>query len=130
MSVFEDDQKLSPSDAKKKLKRLENQMRQDSCLRALESLSKYENNEILRNALTYYKKNKYLTPRYAFVVFWKLGEGKIDHKPSFFKISLRRDKYKEDLENMQTDRVHLIWPALTSSQRKLAESYGHNPPRT
>lgn len=29
---------------------------------------------------------------------------------------------------MQTDRVHIIWPALTSSQRKLAEQLGHSKP--
>ena len=29
---------------------------------------------------------------------------------------------------MQLDRVHVIWPALTTSQRKLVQSYGHAPP--
>ncbi|WP_305803000.1 hypothetical protein, partial [Thiolapillus sp.] len=42
--------------------------------------------------------------------------------------SLKRDKYKNDLREMEPHRVHLIWPALTSSQRKLALSMGHSAP--
>jgi hypothetical protein len=69
-----------------------------------------------------------LTPKFAFVVFWRLKENKIDHHPSFFKISLRRDKYKRDLAQMPLKRVHMIWPALTSSQRKIAIKSGHTAP--
>jgi hypothetical protein len=128
ISVFDDDQKLDASGARKKLNRLTDQMRLESCLRALEKLAHSESNQILSNALAYYAKNKCLTPKFAAVVFWRLREHKIDHKPSFFKVNLRRDKYKHDLSRMETWRVQAIWPALSSSQRKLAESLGHQAP--
>jgi hypothetical protein len=98
-------------------------------LKALSSLAKAEQNEILSNALRFYEKNKYLTPKFAFVVLWKLQQHQLDHSPSFFKIGLKKEKYRSDLRTMPTDRVHVIWPALSSTQRKMAEAMGHSPPR-
>lgn len=128
LSVFEEGQRLSPTDSKKKLNRLIQQMRLESCVKALSKLAETENNEILKNALAHYQKNKNLTPKYAFVVFWKLESHTIDHNPSFFKISLKRQKHKIDLSEMPTERVHKIWPALSSAQKKLAIEMGHSPP--
>lgn len=128
LQVFENGRVLDEVGTKKKLDSLMKQMRIESCIKALDRLAEAENNDILSNALTYYKKNKYLTPKQAFVVLWRLRKHKIDHSPSFFKVSLKRDKYKRDLQLMEESRVHVIWPALTSSQRKIAEKYGHKAP--
>lgn len=131
VQVFEAGNLLSPERAKKKLDALRRQMRLDSCLRALRELAAAEeNNEILSKALDYYAKNKYLTPKFAFVVFWRLSAKKIDHSPSFFKVSLKKDTYKRDLAQMPTERVHKFWSALSSSQRNLAIRYGHTEPET
>jgi len=128
LSVFESGRRLSESDAKKKLERLMQQMRLESCIRALEKLATAEKNEILSNALLYYRKNKYLSPKFAFVVLWRLRSNKIDHSPSFFKINLKRDKYQNDLRSMSLNHVHTIWPALSSSQRDMAIRMGHTAP--
>jgi len=128
LSVFEAGHRLSASDSKKKLERLMQKMRLESCIKALERLATSEQNEILSNALGYYRANKHLTPKYAFVVLWRLRQNNIDHSPSFFKVSLKKDKYKSDLRAMPLSRVHTIWPALTSAQRRLATELGHSPP--
>jgi len=128
LSVFEDGLKLSEKQAKKKLERLTQQMRLESCIKALERLAEAEENDILNSALAYYDENKYLTPKQAFVVLWRLRENNIDHSPSFFKISLKRERYRDDLRDMKTSRVHVIWPALSSTQRRLAEELGHTAP--
>lgn len=128
LSVFEQGRKLSAVDAKKKLERLMQQMRLEACIKALDVLASTEDNPILSNALAFYKLNKYLTPKYAFVVLWRLKEHQIDHSPSFFKLSLKKDKYKDDLREMPTQRVDVLWPALTSAQRQVAMSMGHAPP--
>jgi hypothetical protein len=120
--------RLSAADAKKTLDKLREKMRLESCLNALEKLARSENNAILRGALEYYRKNKNLSPKMAFVVFWKLSEFKIDHSPSFFKINLKRHRYANDLKSMPTDRVHRFWKALSSSQRQRAVEMGHIPP--
>ena len=128
LSVFEDGLKLSGQQAKIKLDRLTQQMRLDSCIKALERLAEAENNKILHNALAYYDENKCLTPKQAFVVLWRLEKNQIDHSPSFFKVSLQRQKYRDDLRDMEASRVRLIWPALSSSQRGLAVKLGHSAP--
>lgn len=130
LSVFEAGRRLSPDDAKKKLDRLVQQMRLESCIRALEQLAETENNDILKSALAFYKKNKYLTPKYAFVVLWRLQSNDIDHSPSFFKVSLKKERYQRDLKVMPLSRVHVIWPALSSSQREKALAMGHTAPST
>lgn len=128
VSVFEGGKKLSETDTRKKLDRLMQQMRIEVCVRALEQLAEKEKNAILRNALEYFRKNKYLTPKFAFVVLWRLRSNRIDHSPSFFKVNLQRDKLKKDLAHMQLSHVHTIWPALTSAQRGIAKRFGHTPP--
>jgi hypothetical protein len=62
------------------------------------------------------------------VVFWRLGHHRIDYAPSFFKITLKKKRHMEDLEKMETPRVHLFWRALTPAQRKQAVAFGHAPP--
>lgn len=128
LSVFEAGRKLSHTDAKKKLERLTDQMRLDSCIKALEKLSTTENNGMLSNALKYYRTNKYLSPKFAFVVLWRLKANAIDHSASFFKVNLQRSKYKDDLRTMKQGHVEMIWPALSSSQRQMALQMGHKLP--
>jgi len=128
LSVFEQGRKLSAADSKKKLDRLMQQMRLESCIKSLQKLASSENNSILENALAYYQKNKYLTPKYAFVVLWRLQAQRIDHSPSFFKVNLKKDKFKDDLRSMQLSHVHVIWPALSSTQRTMALGMGHSAP--
>lgn len=128
LSVFESGLRLSESDAKKKLERLVRQMRLESCVHALEKLALTERNQMFANALKYYKKNKNLSPKFAFVVLWRLRSNKIDHSPSFFKVNLKREKYKQDLRAMDLSHVHAIWSALSSSQRDMAMRMGHSAP--
>jgi len=128
VQVFDRGNLLDAKGSKKKLNDLKQKMRLDSCIKALSNLADQEPNDILSNALEFYLKNKYLTPKFAYVVFWRLSKNKIDHNPSFFKVNLQKDKYKRDLAQMQKDRVQKIWPALSSSQRKLAINYGHAGP--
>ncbi len=128
LPVYENGVLLDERNTRKKLEALKNKMRMESCVNALALVAMKENSDILSNALAFYRKNKYLTPRFAFVVLWRLQVNNIDHCPSFFRVSLKRDKYKHDLRSMELRKVQLIWPALSSSQRRMAESFGHLPP--
>ncbi|WP_370978989.1 hypothetical protein [Agaribacterium sp. ZY112] len=129
VQVFDDAGKvLDKKGAEKKLNELQRKMCYESCINALKKLAQAESNEILSNALNYYLKNKYLTPKFAFVVFWRLQKNNIDHSPSFFKVTLNRRKYKDDLKEMDTFKVHKFWKALSSGQKKTAERLGHSAP--
>ena len=128
VSVFEAGRKLSIKDTQKKLDRLTQKMRDDACLRSVHKLADAEGGSMLANAVRYYQSHGYLSPKFAFVVLWRLKENGIEHSPSFFKIALRRDQHKKDLQEMKLSNVHMIWPALSSSQREQAIRLGHRPP--
>ncbi|MFC5050923.1 hypothetical protein ACFPK9_09875 [Rubritalea spongiae] len=130
VKVFEDGELLNKQDTRRKLNKLIERMHQESCFKALEMVLEEEDNPILRNALSYYKKNKYFTPKFAFVVLWRLNTNQINHNPSYFNVKLNKDSYKRDLEKMNEFRVHTIWKSLSSSQRALAERLGHKPPKS
>lgn len=130
VSVFEHGRKLSSEDAKKKLNRVLQKLRQDACMVALERVAAAEKNDILFNALRYFKENKHLSPKFAFVVLWRLRINKIEHSPSFFKVTLKHAKHQADLNAMEISRVHVIWPALTTAQREMAVRMGHRQPTT
>jgi hypothetical protein len=128
VAVYDGLRRLSAAEAKKRLEKLTQQMRLDSCVRALEKLARMESSPILNNALSYYRTNKKLTPKQAFVVFWRLRRNGIDHAPSFFNITLRKKRYMADLREMETSKVHFFWKAMTPSQRRQALNFGHNAP--
>lgn len=128
VAVLEKGRRLSPTEAKRHLTKLTQQMQLESCIRTLEQLATKESNPILSGALDYYRKNKKLTPKYAAVVFWKLQAFNVDHHPSFFQVELRRAQHVEDLRQMPTARVHRFWSALTTAQRRKAVELGHAPP--
>ena len=130
VQVFERGVLLNALESKKKLNRLTRQMRLNSCIKALTELADKENNNILKNALKYYVRNGSLTPKFAFVVLWRLKENDIDHSPSFFKVTIQKRVHKENLADMEESRVHTIWQALSGAQRKTAVELGHSPPKT
>ena len=131
--VFEAGVLLDPRSARRKLNRLRKRPQHDSCVKTLERVVGKENNpktwDILRSALDYYRQNEYLTPRYAYVVFWRLKEHKIDHIPKLFKVGSKEKKDKIALRDMSDSHVNIIWPALSPGQRRLAAKFGHHGPQ-
>lgn len=114
---------------RRKLNSLKRRREYESCVKALERVAAQESNSaILHNASSYYHEHKCLTPKFAFVVLWRLKVNRVDHAPQFFKVSLKRNKEKADLRDMPRHRVHLLWPALSPSQRQLAVRLGHCAP--
>jgi hypothetical protein len=114
---------------RQRLNQIKQKMRLDACLAALSNVARLEQNEILDSALAYYAANKNLSPKFAYVVFWRLQVHRIDHSPSFFKIATRRDRHRRDLWEMHPDRVRLLWPALSANQRELVLRAGYLPPQ-
>ncbi|HEX2963531.1 MAG TPA: hypothetical protein VHO43_17175 [Ignavibacteriales bacterium] len=127
IAVYDKGILLDKSDARKKLNKLTKEMHFRYCIKALLSLAQKEDDDRLFNALIFYERNRFLTPKYANLVLWKLNLNKIDHNPAFFKINLAKPKYKEAISAMESFKIKRIWPALTSSQRKLVESLRKTP---
>jgi hypothetical protein len=124
VAVYEGTRRLTGSQAERKLNELIEDARQRACLKALREVARKEANDILTNAISYFQEHGSLSPRLAFVVLWRLREHGIDHNPLLFKVNLRRQKYMRDLEEMPANKVRLLWPALSASQRKKAKEAG------
>jgi hypothetical protein len=95
VAVYEDGERLSTRDAKRRLNKLIQKMRLDACIKALQRLARTEHSQILSGALEYYLTNKKLTPKQAFVVFWRLQANRIDHDPAFFQYHPMQAKIHE-----------------------------------
>jgi hypothetical protein len=128
VAVYEGGLRLSSKDTRRRLHKLVQKMRLDSCINSLERLAHAEASQILLGALAYYRTNKKLTPKQAFVVFWRLRSNRIDHDASFFNVTLKKKRYMDDLAAMETTKVHFFWRALTPGQRKNAVAMGHSAP--
>jgi hypothetical protein len=133
IKVFDDDSGdvLDSKAAKRKLDKLTDNMRRKSCLNAIRLAIESERFEkvrkILNGAYYFYSEKGYLTPKYARSVLKGLSRNKIDHNPSFFKVSLKNGGYKEDLSEISEEDFRIIWGALTSSQREIAIKLGKAP---
>lgn len=114
--------------AGKKLNDLQEKCRFESCIKSLEALAEAEDNNYLSLALEYFKKNKYLSPKLAAIVAWRMKENEIDYSPSFFRVSFKRHQYQMDFSRMPTWKAHTIWDMLSPSQRKYAQQF-HQPPK-
>lgn len=101
-------------------------VRRKRCLQFLQKLVTQLDEPILKNALSFYDKNHYLTPKFAFVVLWKLKQNNIDHEPSFFKIYIRTKKCKQDLLDMEFSKVKVIAEALNSNQIEILPAWMRN----
>src|SRR5262249_358345 len=72
IAIYEGDKVLDKSSAQRKLNTLMQSMRHEFCLKVLNRVAEKTKNKILRDALKFYRKNKYLTPKLASVAFWQL----------------------------------------------------------
>lgn len=131
--VYEDGKLLTLAETKKALNEHKKKMHHKACVRSIEKLIPSIENEklkgIVKNALKYYRKNKILTPRFAHLLIWQLKSNKVHHNPKYFKIKLNSDLCKDGLRDLIKEdyKVKLIWPSLTSSQKKIALRMGYNP---
>lgn len=50
---------------------------------------------------------------------WRLSVSKIKHNPSDFRVALRKNKHKEDLQGFTDFKKKCLMPYLTSAQRKV-----------
>ncbi|MDK2770383.1 MAG: hypothetical protein KYX69_22005 [Sphingomonas sp.] len=129
LPVFDGDRQIAPAEARAHLQAHVRRMQIEYCIKALSILADREDSNILRGALDYYARKNKLTPRYADVVFWRLQRHRIEHQPSFFAIELRERRHIDALRDLPTKRVHRLWGALTSAQRRKAVELGHPAPR-
>lgn len=65
-----------------------------------------------------YQNKGSFTPKQIALLEWKLNENGISHKPGYFKMSMRKNAHKDQLEKMEDWKLRKIWRYLSPHQKK------------
>jgi hypothetical protein len=78
--------------------------------------------EKVASFLSYINDRSALTPSQAYFLLWRMAERRIEHRPSDFKVTIKRDREKAQLIEMSDYKLRTLCPALSISQKRwLAE---------
>jgi len=113
--------KLTNKDAKKKVNQDRNKLVTDAkkrdLINSLVQLSKVDEDFDIENFIKYFKENSAFTPKQLTILIWRLEKYKIKFKKSHFKMTIKRNKDKQQLFDMEDWKVKTIWDCLSSSQK-------------
>lgn len=101
--------------------------RKEISLQALDTLITLPqvNRKLVQGVREFIEHGRALSPKQLSYVAWQLGKAGLNHDLGYFKMDLKRKKYKEDFAGLQDWQLKQIWPALIPSQRKIAEANGY-----
>ena len=57
------------------------------------------------------------TPNQLALLFWRLNRNNVEYAPADFRLTIRRNREKDQLRAMKSWRIGRLWPALSPSQR-------------
>lgn len=114
--------KLSLEEAKKKVmkdrNRLVTEAKEKSVLNTLVALAAKDHEFDIENFIDYFKERKAFTPSQLNVLIWRLERARIDFKKSHFKLTIKRNREKEQLLKLEDWKLNRIWDCLSNSQKQ------------
>ncbi|MED3791070.1 hypothetical protein P4571_01245 [Niallia alba] len=120
--IDEAGKKLSYEDAKKKVSkdrsRLVTEAKEKSVLNALVKLATIDNEFAIEDFIQYFKERKAFTPKQLTFLVWRLERAKIEFNKSHFKLTIKKNREKEQLLSLEDWRLRSIWDCLSSSQKQ------------
>lgn len=112
---------LSAENAKKKVNKDRNKLvteaKVKSMINSLVSLSRVDNEFDIESFIKYYKENGAFTPKQLSTLIWRLEKYNVHHIKSHFKLTIKKNKDKEQLLNLAAFKVKQIWECLSNSQK-------------
>ncbi|TDL68426.1 hypothetical protein E2R58_04255 [Paenibacillus amylolyticus] len=112
---------LSSEKAKKKVNKDKNKLvteaKVKSVINSLVSLSKVDNEFEIESFIKYLKDNGAFTPKQLSTLIWRLEKYKINHIKSHFKLTIKKNKDKDQLLELADYKVKQMWDCLSSSQK-------------
>ena len=124
----DDGRVLNKDEIRNKVKRtrsdISKQNRINHVLVTLRNLVKKENDlqDMFKNFIDYYMDNGYFTPKQLVALQWKLSEHKIKHNKKYFTMSIRKNLYKQQLEDMENWKIRKLVPYMSKSQKEWYEA--------
>lgn len=130
ISVIDDSgSKLSTEDARKKVSkdrsRLVTEAKEKSVLNTLVTLATKDQEFNIESFIEYFKEKKAFTPNQLALLIWRLEKARIDFKRSHFKVTIRRNREKDQLLNLEEWKLRRIWDCLSNSQKQFVYEKKH-----
>jgi len=92
-------------------------------IKTLVELKKKQDDFDVDSFVSYFKERGAFTPKQLAFLFWRLGHHKIPCQPADFKMTIKRNREKDQLLALRDFQIAAISPCLSSAQKKfLAES--------
>lgn len=114
--------KLSFEEAKKKVtkdrSRLVTEAKEKSVLNTLVALAAKDHKFNIENFIEYFKERKAFTPNQLALLIWRLERANIDFKKSHFKLTIKRNREKDQLLKLEDYKLSRIWDCLSNSQKQ------------
>ncbi|MDE2111111.1 MAG: hypothetical protein KGJ79_08205 [Alphaproteobacteria bacterium] len=112
---------LSGKDSRKKVNRdrrsLIEEARKRRVISALVALAHVDGDFNILSFIDYLQNRGAFTPNQLATVLWRLSKFRIAHNPRDFRLTIRRNREKAQLEEMRDWQRKLIEPCLSDSQR-------------
>lgn len=84
----------------------------------LVDLSRKDKDFNINSFIDYIQDRNSFTPNQLSLLFWRLDKYKINYTASDFKLSIRRNKEKEQLLTMEDWKVKRLWKSMSTNQRE------------
>lgn len=114
--------KLLFDEAKKKVNkdksRLVTEAKEKNVLNTLVVLAGKDHDFNIENFIEYFKGRKAFTPNQLALLIWRLERANIDFKKSHFKLTIKRNREKEQLLKLEDWKLKRIWDCLSSNQKQ------------
>mgnify|MGYP000047021215 CR=1 FL=1 len=116
-------EKLSYDDAKKKVSKDRNKLVTEAKIKnlinSLVKLASVDADFDIENFIKYFKEYGAFTPKQLATLIWRLEKYKIEFKKSHFKMSLKRNKDKQQLFDMEDWKIKTLWDCFSNSQKEI-----------
>lgn len=113
---------LSTDAARKKVNKDRNKLITDakvkSVLNSLIDLARIDDDFEIESFIKYFKENGAFTPKQLTTLNWRLEKHKIVHTKSHIKMTIKKNKDKDQLLRMDEWKVRKIWDCMSASQRE------------
>jgi len=85
---------------------------------SLIELSSRERDFDIKSFIDYLQDRGAFTPLQLGLLFWRLDRHEIDYRPSDFKLTIRRDREKQQLLTMAEWKLKKLWRAMSDNQKR------------
>ncbi len=131
-AIGENGEILNREGTSKKVRKDRNKLvteaRKKRLINTLVQLSSVEEEFNINSFIEYYDKREAFTPKQLKTLIWRLNTHEIKYKKSDFKMTIRRNREKEQLSSFEAWELETIWDCLSSSQKEFCKkelNYNH-----